>query len=219
MSRQQPSKARWILTWVVLAHLLATGVATLCLLQLGDWERYRGGLDLTLRIIWGCWIVHLLATVLTSVTIFGWSFRRYFRWSETMLPGPPPEPIAADSLPRKGPLRPARAPWKKSPLASFSITVVLVSITGVAALGSVVLWILKDVLGDWVYGLVVGIVWSAWWVLCIATVLTRVAIFGAHEKKRAGAPAVEENSDLSGSVNSPSGAVPDPVIPDNKGVT
>jgi hypothetical protein len=227
MALQRRSKADWIVTWIVLAHLLATVVATICLVWLGNWERFRDGLILALRIIWGCWIVHLLAATLTRVTIFGWSFRRYFRWSETMLP-PPPEPLPADNLPRKGPLRPAQAPWRKSSLASFSITVMLVSVTGLAALGHVVLWILADVLGDWVYGLVVGIIWSAWWVLCIAIVLTRVAIFAAHKKKSAGAPS-DESSGVSGSESSPQSgngsasaplaSVPDSALPDNKGVT
>src|SRR5262249_42374441 len=81
------------------------------------------------------------------------------------------------------PRRPTAAPWYKSPAASFSITVVMVSITGAVAVATAVLWMLQDVIGDWVFRLVAQILWSTWWVGCVATVLTRVAIFGVQKKR------------------------------------
>jgi hypothetical protein len=161
-----------ISTWVVVSLLFATLVATVCLWLFVDRERYGFGLTLTLRILWGVWIVTLLATFLTRVTIFGWSFRRYFRWQAE---GPPPEQAP----------RPTRAPWTKGSKTSFSITVVLVAMTGAAAVTTAVLWILEDVIGAWVFWLVSMIVWTSWWVGVIATVLTRGAIFSAQRSRAA----------------------------------
>jgi hypothetical protein len=168
MAQDRRGKARWIITAIVLGHLLATLIATGCLYWWGDPEHW--GVTLTLRILWGVWAVHALAQALTRVTIFGWSFRRYFRPSEEEKPPPPP-------------LRPAKAPWYKSGKVSFAITVILVSLTGACAITTAVMYILEDVTGHWVYWLVCMIVWSSWWVLAIALVLTRLAIFGSEKQK------------------------------------
>src|SRR5918911_4275337 len=171
-----PSGKGRLLSWVVVLALLgASALTTLLLYALGDWERHGWALRLTRRIIWGAWVLVCLAFVLTRVTIFGWSFRKYFLREPE---GPSGEPVVVT-----GTGRPVRAPWYKSGVASFSITVVLVSLTGTAALGTLVLWVLKDVLGDWAFWLVFKIVWGTWWVLCIVFVLTRVAIFGKHRKQ------------------------------------
>jgi hypothetical protein len=45
------------------------------------------------------------------------------------------------------------------------------------------MYILMDQTGEWVFWLVFKIIWSSWWVLSIATVLTRLAIFGFHKSK------------------------------------
>jgi hypothetical protein len=164
------SRASWIVTLIALGHLVAVLIATASLWWFGNWERYSSGLVLTLRIIWGVWIIHALSAILTRVTIFGWNFRTYFR-----LDGSGPRPAMA--------IRPAKAPWYKSGAVSFSITVVLVSLTGACAIATTVMYMLIDTTGDWVFWLVFKIVWSSWWVLCIATVLTRLAIFGTQKKK------------------------------------
>ncbi len=166
------SRAEWIVTLVALVHLVAVLIATACLEWFGNWERYGAGLRLTERILWGVWVVHALAAVLTRVTIFGWNFRRYFRLDDN---GPLP-PV---------PGRPAKAPWYKSGKVSFSTTVILVSLFGTAAIATAVMYILKDVTGDWVFWLVFKIIWSSWWVLSIVTVLTRLALFGMEKKKAA----------------------------------
>jgi hypothetical protein len=101
------------------------------------------------------------------VTIFGWYFRRYFHWGEKK--EVPPE------VPRPAP------PWPKSPAASFSITVVLVSLTGAAVVAAAVLWILRDALGDWWLWTLLKIIAAVWWVSVIAVVLTRIAIFGVQK--------------------------------------
>jgi hypothetical protein len=177
MSIPRSRKAIRILYAIVLALLAGCLVTTALLWWLGDWERHPGGLTLTLRIVWGCWLVVLLSALLTRVTIFGWYFRRYFRWPQEGEAPPVPRPPAVV------PDRPVRAPWPKSGAASFSITVVLVSLTGTAAVGTVVMWILEDVTGRWVFWLVTSLIWICWWVGAIATVLTRVAIFGAERQR------------------------------------
>jgi hypothetical protein len=157
-------------SWIVVASLL--GVALLItapLWWLGDWENHGWALTLTLQIVWGCWLVGTLAALLTRVTIFGWYFRRYFLWDEEK--ELPPE------VPRLPP-----PPWPKSPAASFSITVVLVSLTGAAVVASVVLWILRDALGEWLWT-ILQIIWACWWVAVIAVVLTRISIFGVQKQR------------------------------------
>ena len=158
--------ARLISTLGVIALAVAMAIASACLYWLGNWEKHEFGLTLTLRILWGVWVVVLIATILTRVTIFGWSFRNYLRLDET---GPP--------LPR----RPATAPWYKSGVTSFTITVFIVSLTGVVAIAIAVLWILEDVIGEEVFWLVFKILGISYWVLLIAAVLTRIILFGRQK--------------------------------------
>jgi hypothetical protein len=170
MGERQPGKAGRITDLVVLGLLVGTAMASGCLWYLGNWEEHGWALTLTLRILWGSWIVACLATILTKVTIFGWSFRQYFRWQ-------------GEGRPPWARFRPSRAPWSKDGKASFSITVAMVSLTGLVAVATVVMWILRDVTGDWVFRLVFYILWGSWWVLVITLVLVRVAIFGWQKHK------------------------------------
>jgi hypothetical protein len=172
-------KAKLISNLAVILLLVATTIATVCLWLFVDREHHGWGLSLTLHILWGCWIVALLATFLTRVAIFGWSFRRYFRWQSE---GPPPQEAP----------RPTRAPWTKGSKTSFSITVVLVSLTGATALAVVVLWILlaAEVISPETFRLVGKILGIGYWVGCIAIVLTRIIIFGSQRRK-----AVEQDKD------------------------
>jgi hypothetical protein len=125
---------------------------------------------LAFRIVWGSWILGLFAIILTRVTIFGWSFRRYFRWDE---PTPPPTPAP----------RPTRAPWNKGGKSSFGFTVSMVSVTGTAILTIVLLWMLEDLIGNWGFWLGSTITGIVWWVTVITLVLTRIAIFGTQRKR------------------------------------
>jgi hypothetical protein len=169
----EPRKSVWKLasTLVVIGLGVGALIATGCLWWLGDWENSAWGLTLSLRILWGVWTLIAVGVLLTHVTIFGWSFRRYFRLDEHAPAGPPRQ------------RRATTAPWLKSPAASFSITVVLVSLTGVTAIGMAVMWILEPVTGPWVFWVVITILGITWWVSVLATVLTRIAIFGFHKQK------------------------------------
>lgn len=192
MSDQPTINARWISSIVLLALFLVIGIASGMIWWTGDWEQYAWGLTLTLRILWGSWFVLALVTYLTRVTIFGWSFRRYFRWAE-------------DNMPAWTRFRPSKAPWSKSGAVSFSFTVLLTWLTGGCVIATVVMWILRDVTGEWVFWLVFKIIWSSWWVLMIALVLARIAVFGIQRQKeieeengprppQAGPDRVESNS-------------------------
>jgi hypothetical protein len=174
MGKPKSTIAGQVSTAVVLALFAAAAVTTVVLYWAGDWERHAWGLTLTWRIVWGCWVVIFLVTLLTRVTIFGWTFRRYFPWPAEA-PAPPP---TGGVVPR-----PTRAPWPKSGIESFSITVVMVSLTGAAAIAIAVMWILKDVTGAWVFSLIWKVIGSVWWVLIVSTVVTRVAIFGWHRQQ------------------------------------
>jgi hypothetical protein len=173
MAEPDANRSGWLTTLFVALFLGGAGVTSLLLHWLGDWEAHRWGLELAERIVWGCCLIAALAVVLTGVTIFGWSFRRYFRW---------PGDGAPDGR-RPVRTRPVRAPWGKSPIASFSTTVILVSLTGTAMIACAVLWMLKDVVGEWTFWLVTGIVVSSWWALCIFTVITRVTLFERERRK------------------------------------
>lgn len=170
MAEPTTSRARWISFLIVLMHLAATTAASLCLWQLGDWEQHGWGLTLTLRILWGVWVVTAMAVLLTHVTIFGWTFRQYIRW-------------AGDQMPAWARFRPSKAPWSKSGAASFSFTVAMVALTGAAVVTTAVMWILQDVTGTWVFWLVFKILWGSWWVLAIALVIARVSVFGWERTK------------------------------------
>jgi hypothetical protein len=155
--------------------LVGSIVATAAIWWLGDWQNYGWGLDLTLRILWGCCIVVLTAAMLTRLTIIGWYFRRYFRPAEQAVP--PPDPVGA------GTRRPTSAPWYKSGALSFSMTLTLVGMAGATALASAVIWIMGDVFGEWIMWLILKILWGVFWMVCIATVLTRIGVFRLHMLK------------------------------------
>ena len=183
MGETRSPKSRIVTAVITGSFLGATAVATALIVWLGDWEHYRWGLDLTLRILWGCCIVAIAATLLTRLTIIGWYFRRYFRPNEP----PPPDPVSG------GLRRPARAPWYKSGALSFSMTVTLVSLTGATAIASAVIWIMGAVFGDWLMWLILKIIWGVYWVVAIAIVLTRIGVFRLHmlKAKPPNAPAQE----------------------------
>jgi uncharacterized membrane protein len=163
-------------TAVIAASFVGVAVvATVLIWCFGDWQNYAWPLDLTLRILWGCCIVAVVATTLTRVTIIGWRFRRYFRTAEHATP--PPDPVGV------GTRRPTVAPWYKSGILSFSMTVSLVAVVGVTAITSAVIWVMGDVFGDWVMWLILKILWSVAWIAVIALVLTRVGVFRQYMKK------------------------------------
>jgi hypothetical protein len=158
--------ARLISNLGVVVLFVAMAIASACLWWLGDWESHEWGLTLTLKILWGVWLVALTGLILTHVTIFGWSFRNYIRPNQ-----------AGQPLPR----RPATAPWYKSGVASFTTTVFIVSLTGVFAIALVAMWILESVTGDAVFWLWFRILGISYWVLLVAAVVTRIIIFGKHK--------------------------------------
>ncbi|MFO0843212.1 MAG: hypothetical protein U0797_12590 [Gemmataceae bacterium] len=170
MAEQHTINAKWISSIVVLALLAVTGVASAIIWGTGDWEQHAWGLALTLRILWGVWMVIALVTVLTRVTIFGWSFRRYARWAE-------------DNMPAWTKFRPTKAPWSKSAAVSFSFTVLLTWLTGACLIATAVMWILSEQTGWWVFVLVFKIIWASWWVLMVALVVARNAVFGVQRRK------------------------------------
>ncbi len=192
MLEVRSTKSGFVTAVIAGSFLAVAVVATVLIWQLGDWQNYAWSLDLTLRILWGCFIVALAATTLTRVTIIGWRFRRYFRTAEQTTP--PPDPVGV------GTRRPTVAPWYKSGILSFSMTVSLVAVVGVTAVASAVIWIMGAVFGDWVMWLILKILWSVAWIAIIAIVLTRVGVFRQYMKKgkRAeaeAAAAAEQNSD------------------------
>jgi hypothetical protein len=162
-------RAWLILGLVVLVTLIGAVAANLLLVQLGDWENQEAELTLAVRVIWVVWGLVAASIILTRVTVFGWSFRRYFRWDGE---GDPPP----------GAPRPTKAPWYKSAAASFGFTVAIVSITGAAVLVTAAISLLMDPFRSQVYGLVVKIIWGSWWVLLITLVLIRVTIFGVQRR-------------------------------------
>ncbi len=167
MSEQPSGKAGQISWMQLLIHFGLTAVASLILWLVATQVEDGWWLRLTQRIIWGVWFVNALATTLTHVTIFGWSFRRYVRW-------------AGDRF------RATKAPWTKSGKASFSFTVAMVSVTGAIALVVVVFWILKPVTGDFTFRVILTVFGSVWWVTMIVLVLVRVALFGTQRQRELG---------------------------------
>ena len=166
--------ATLIVTLVLLTLLVAFFSASLVIWIAADWERYAWGLELTLRIMWGTWLVLFAAALLTYATFVGWHFRKAH-------PGEGPRALA-QAIARG--ITPAA--WLKTGATSFTITVVLVSLLGVSVLASVLIWII----GDWEHAagalwLSLKIVWGTLWVLCIATVLVRISIF-YRQRKNAG---------------------------------
>lgn len=169
------TKSGFVTFVIAAAYVAGTAVATALIWWLGDWQGYPWALHLTLRILWGCCLVAVAATLLTRLTIIGWYFRRYFRPAEQAVP--PPEPIGT------GPRRPTRAPWYKSGALSFSMTVSLVSLAGVTAVASAVIWVMGDVFGNDLMWLILKCIWGAAWIAAIAIVLTRVGVFRLHMLK------------------------------------
>src|SRR5262245_26024414 len=145
-----------LISVIVLATVFAAfGLATVLLWLFGDWARYGWGMTLTLRIMWGSWVVGFVATFLTHATIAGWRFRK-------ARPGEGPRALAQAIA---AGIRPSA--WYKTPATSFTITVVLVSLLGVAVLASVLIWIIGDWdSAGWALGLTLKIIWGVWWVLC-----------------------------------------------------
>src|SRR5262245_8353703 len=133
----------WLILGLVVLVLLGAAYAAHGLIgMLGDWENHAVGLTWARRIIWAVWALTAASVLLTRVTIFGWSFRRYFRWE-------------GEGEPPPGAPRPTKAPWYKSPAASFGFTVAMVSVTGAMVIATVVLYLLMDLIGWDVYWLVV----------------------------------------------------------------
>src|SRR5947209_5621328 len=76
MADSRSRLATLVCTMVVLTLLVACLAASVALWAGGDWERHARGLTLSLKIMWGGWLLVLVATLLTHVTIVGWRFRR-----------------------------------------------------------------------------------------------------------------------------------------------
>jgi hypothetical protein len=165
--------AALIVTLVLLTLLFAFFSASLAIWLGGDWGRYRQGLTLTLKIMWGSWLVLLAAALLTYATIMGWRYRKA-RLSDA--------PAALRRALAEG-MKPSAL--LKTTAISFTITVILVSLLGAAVLASVLIWIIGDWTGESAdaLGLTLKIIWGAVWVLCIITVLVRVNIFRIQRKK------------------------------------
>jgi hypothetical protein len=189
MSEQRPPVSRIVTALIAGAFVIGTAVATALIYLIwqlaggAGWQEYSWPRDLTLRILWGCCVVAVAATLLTRLTIIGWHLRRYFRPAEQSTPQR--DPVSG------GPRRPARAPWYKSGALSFSMTVTLVSLTGATAIASAVIWIMGDVFGDWLMWLILKIIWGVYWIAVIAIVLTRIGVFRLHmlkAKQAAAAP-------------------------------
>ena len=171
MAKSRSSLAALISNIVLLTLLVLAAISTLVLWLVGDWEQYGWGLGLALKIVWGLWLIAFVATFLTRATIVGWHHRKAH---------PSEWPTALYKAFSEGGRPPS---WFKSGAASFTITVILVSLLGAAVLASVLLWII----GNWQrhggpLGLTLKIIWGSWWVLVIATVLVRVAIFEHHRR-------------------------------------
>lgn len=162
----------WLILGLVVLVLIAGAAAAHGLIDaLGDWENHATGLTWAKRIVWAVTALTAASVLLTRVTVFGWSFRRYFRWE-------------GEGSPPPGAPRPTKAPWYKSPAASFGFTVAIVSVTGTAVVATVVLYLLMDLIGGWdVFWLVARIIWGSWWVVLIGLVLARVTIFGIHRRR------------------------------------
>jgi hypothetical protein len=169
------TKSGFITAVIAAAYVTGTAVATALIWWLGDWQGFPWALDLTLRILWGCCLVAVAATLLTRLTIIGWYFRRYFRSAEQAVP--PPEPIGT------GPRRPTAAPWYKSGVLSFSMTVTLVALAGTTAVASAVICVMGDVFGNDLMWVILKSIWGAAWIAAIAVVLTRVGVFRKHMLK------------------------------------
>jgi hypothetical protein len=197
MALSRSGLANLIINLVLVTVLVAFGIASLVLWLAGDWENHSWALRLTLKIMWGTWLLLLATVVLTRVTIAGWRFRK-------LRPGQVPAALAR--ILSEG-IQPASL--FKSGTASFTITVVMVSLLGVTVLASVLLWII----GDWdryggPLGLTMKIIWGTWWVLCVITVLVRIALFNQQRRQALQARA---NRQAQRAVNSQNGQENPPI--------
>ena len=165
--------ATLIVSLVLMTLLFAFFSASLAIWLAGDWARYGQGLTLTLKIMWGSWLVLFAAALLTAATIMGWRYRKA-RLSDA--------PAAMARALAEG-MKPSAL--LKTAAISFTITVILVSLLGVAVLASVLIWIIGDWSGEsaGALGLTLKIIWGTVWVLCIITVLVRVNIFRIQRNK------------------------------------
>ena len=178
MAKSRFRLAALISNIVLLTLLILASLTSVVLWLVGDWQKYGWGLGLTLRIVWGLWLLAFAATFLTRATIVGWHHRK--AW-------PSEWPAALYKAFSEGGRPPS---WFKSGVASFTITVILVSLMGASVLASVLLWII----GNWQtdagpLGLTLKIIWGSWWVLVIVIVLVRVAIFEKQRRQAAQARA------------------------------
>jgi len=176
-----------IVTIVLLTLLVAFSSASLAIWLAADWQRFAWGLTLTLKIMWGSWLVLFVAALLTYATFIGWKFRKA---------RPNEGPAALMRAVAEG-MKPSA--WLKRGPDSFTITVVLVSLLGATVLASVLIWIIGDwEHSAWALQLSMKIIWGTWWVLCIVTVLVRIAIF-RHQRRKGGygpkPPAEDEGDD------------------------
>ncbi|MGL4554305.1 MAG: hypothetical protein ACRC33_24345, partial [Gemmataceae bacterium] len=78
----EPTKGRvWLIIGLVVLVLLGGALIAHGLINtLGDWGRHDAELRIAQRIVWAVWALTASSVILTRVTVFGWSFRRYFRW-------------------------------------------------------------------------------------------------------------------------------------------
>jgi hypothetical protein len=171
MSLSRSRLAALIANLVLLTLLVAFAIATLVIRLAGDWERHSWGLMLTLKIMWGSWLLLFATVVLTRITIAGWRFRK-------LRPGE--MPAALRRAIAEG-IKPASL--FESGTTSFTITVVLVSLLGAATLASVLIWIIAGQENTRPRDIALRIIWGTWWVLCIVTVLVRVALFNQQRRK------------------------------------
>ena len=126
-----------VISWLVVLTLLAAfAITSLILWAFGDWQQDAWGLELALKIMWGVWTLVFVGTLLTHAAVYGWHFRR---------PRPSQWPRALKRSMESGDVP---AAWVKSGVASFTITVVLVSLLGTAVLASVLILVLDYVLGS-----------------------------------------------------------------------
>ena len=198
MAKSRSSLAALISNIVLLTLLVLASLTTLLLWLAGDWEKYGWGLGLALKAVWGLWLIAVVATFLTRATIVGWHHRKAH---------PSEWPAALYKAFSEGGRPPS---WFKSGAASFTITVILVSLLGAAVLASVLLWII----GDWQTHsgplvLSIKIIWGAWWVLVVATVLVRIAIFEHHRRLAKQVKAARQQEDKAPPANGTGGRAAD----------
>src|SRR5215472_9198000 len=111
MAKSRSSLVALISNIVLLTLLVLAAVTSVILWLVGDWEKYGWGLGLSLKIVWGVWLVAFVATFLTRATMVGWHHRKAH---------PSEWPAALYKAFSEGGRPPS---WFKSGAASFTITV------------------------------------------------------------------------------------------------